>query len=208
MGTERSGPSECSGPSEQGAQRALGANLSPHRLRQPLDRPPRRRGDPARRRPRAVRRRPLPQRRRRRRSHRRRQATSCSSASGATRSTLQLGDPRGRRTGGRSLIEGGKRELAEETGYHARDWREIVRFATSNSVTDEEGALFVATGLEAGDARPDGSEPGSRVALGLARRGGGDDRPGRDHRRDEPGGVAQGGPRAPDRPGARSSIGR
>ncbi len=59
---------------------------------------------------------------------------------------------------GESLLEGAKRELAEETGYHARDWREIVRFATSNSVTDEEGALFVATGLEAGDARPDGSE--------------------------------------------------
>jgi 8-oxo-dGTP pyrophosphatase MutT (NUDIX family) len=57
-----------------------------------------------------------------------------------------------------SLLEGAQRELAEETGYRARAWREIARFATSNSITDEEGALFVATGLEPGVARPDGTE--------------------------------------------------
>ena len=66
--------------------------------------------------------------------------------------------PEGGVPAGESLLEGARRELAEETGYHAREWREILRFATSNSVTDEEGALFVATGLEAGEARPDGSE--------------------------------------------------
>lgn len=66
--------------------------------------------------------------------------------------------PEGGVPAGESLLDGARRELAEETGYRARDWRELCRFATSNSITDEEGALFVATGLESGEARPDGTE--------------------------------------------------
>lgn len=55
-------------------------------------------------------------------------------------------------------LDGAKRELAEETGYSARTWRELIRFTPSNSVTDEEGVLYVATDLEAGRASPDPTE--------------------------------------------------
>jgi len=50
------------------------------------------------------------------------------------------------------------RELAEETGIRARDWEEIGRLDISNSVTDEEAVLFLATGLEAGQPEPEGTE--------------------------------------------------
>lgn len=55
-------------------------------------------------------------------------------------------------------LEGARRELAEETGYTARSWRELTRFTLSNSVTDEEGVMFVATDLTEGLASPDPTE--------------------------------------------------
>jgi len=55
-------------------------------------------------------------------------------------------------------LAGAQRELAEETGYRAADWRELCRLATSNSVTDELGVVFVARGLTAGTAAPDATE--------------------------------------------------
>jgi 8-oxo-dGTP pyrophosphatase MutT (NUDIX family) len=55
-------------------------------------------------------------------------------------------------------LEGARRELAEETGYRAREWRELLRLHTSDSVTDEAGVVYVATGLEAGEASPEGTE--------------------------------------------------
>jgi 8-oxo-dGTP pyrophosphatase MutT (NUDIX family) len=51
-----------------------------------------------------------------------------------------------------------KRELAEETGYRGGTWRELFKFDLSNSVTDEVGVLFLATGLMAGVANPEGTE--------------------------------------------------
>jgi 8-oxo-dGTP pyrophosphatase MutT (NUDIX family) len=57
-----------------------------------------------------------------------------------------------------SPLDGAKRELAEETGVRAADWRELVRLATSNSVTDEVGVVYVARGLTLGMAEPDGTE--------------------------------------------------
>ncbi len=59
---------------------------------------------------------------------------------------------------GSPLLEGAQRELREETGYRGGRWRELVRLATSNSVTDEEGALFVAEDLVAGSPEPDATE--------------------------------------------------
>ncbi len=53
---------------------------------------------------------------------------------------------------------GARRELAEETGYEATTWRVLCRFSLSNSVTDEVGVLYVATGLHAGTAAPEPSE--------------------------------------------------
>jgi ADP-ribose pyrophosphatase len=55
-------------------------------------------------------------------------------------------------------LEGAKRELAEETGYEAAEWRELARFSLSNSITDERGVLYLATGLRAGTASPEPSE--------------------------------------------------
>lgn len=51
-----------------------------------------------------------------------------------------------------------QRELQEETGFSASDWREIMRLHISKSVTDEEGVVFVARGLTAGTAQLEHSE--------------------------------------------------
>ena len=66
--------------------------------------------------------------------------------------------PEGGVTPDESPLDGMKRELREETGVEADDWREIVRFDLSNSVTDETGVLFVATGIRHGTATPDPTE--------------------------------------------------
>jgi 8-oxo-dGTP pyrophosphatase MutT (NUDIX family) len=55
-------------------------------------------------------------------------------------------------------LEGARRELREETGITAATWREIGRIDLSNSITDETGVLYLATGLTDGDAAPDGTE--------------------------------------------------
>lgn len=56
------------------------------------------------------------------------------------------------------LLEGAQRELREETGYEAAHWRSLFRFSMSNSVTDETGVIYLATGLTAGESSPEGSE--------------------------------------------------
>jgi ADP-ribose pyrophosphatase len=66
--------------------------------------------------------------------------------------------PEGGSPSGEDPVDGARRELAEETGYVAASWRELIRFTLSNSVTDEEGILFVASELEAGTATPDPTE--------------------------------------------------
>jgi 8-oxo-dGTP pyrophosphatase MutT (NUDIX family) len=53
---------------------------------------------------------------------------------------------------------GARRELAEETGFIADDWRVLFRFSLSNSITDETGILYLATGLQEGAASPEPSE--------------------------------------------------
>jgi 8-oxo-dGTP pyrophosphatase MutT (NUDIX family) len=45
-------------------------------------------------------------------------------------------------------LQSAKRELQEETGLHAKHWKEIVKLHTSNSVTDEVGYIFLAEGLD------------------------------------------------------------
>lgn len=58
-----------------------------------------------------------------------------------------------------SMLEGAQRELREETGFEADTWRQLCRVTVSNSVTDERGAIFLATGLRrAGDAEPEATE--------------------------------------------------
>lgn len=46
-----------------------------------------------------------------------------------------------------------QRELQEETGLQARDWSELMRVHTSNSITDEGGIVYVARGLVEGEPR-------------------------------------------------------
>ena len=55
--------------------------------------------------------------------------------------------PEGGGPRGEDPLEGAKRELAEETGLAAADWREILRVQLSNSVTDELAVGYLATGL-------------------------------------------------------------
>lgn len=45
-------------------------------------------------------------------------------------------------------LESAKRELAEETGLQAREWREVLRAQLSNSITDERAFGYLALGLE------------------------------------------------------------
>ena len=61
-------------------------------------------------------------------------------------------------------LEGAKRELAEETGLEAADWREILRLQLSNSVTDELAFGFLATGLSP-VAEKAAADPTEQLAL-------------------------------------------
>lgn len=62
-----------------------------------------------------------------------------------------------------------KRELAEETGYSAAHWREVLSCDLSNSVTDEAAIGYLAWGLAAGEAAPEETEVLARrdVAFGA-----------------------------------------
>lgn len=59
---------------------------------------------------------------------------------------------------GETALDGARRELREETGVEALEWRELARAHLSNSVSDEIAVLFLATGLTEGAANPDGTE--------------------------------------------------
>ena len=50
-------------------------------------------------------------------------------------------------------LDGAKRELAEETGLAAAEWREVMRAQLSNSVTDERMIGYLALGLSEAGAR-------------------------------------------------------
>ncbi len=55
-------------------------------------------------------------------------------------------------------VESAQRELREETGLLAARWTQISRLHTSNSVTDEEGFVFLAEDLTQGEWEPEESE--------------------------------------------------
>ena len=56
------------------------------------------------------------------------------------------------------ILESAQRELREETGLLAHRWTNIARLHTSNSVTDEEGFVFLAEDLEQGEVEPEETE--------------------------------------------------
>ncbi len=53
---------------------------------------------------------------------------------------------------------GARRELAEETGLQAKKFQEIARVDISNSVTDEEGVIYLAEDLTPGNTNFDETE--------------------------------------------------
>ncbi|RLA32172.1 MAG: DNA mismatch repair protein MutT [Gammaproteobacteria bacterium] len=55
-------------------------------------------------------------------------------------------------------LDAAKRELKEETGLTAKQWTEVMQLHVSNSVTDEEGFVFIARDLEQGDTAFDETE--------------------------------------------------
>jgi ADP-ribose pyrophosphatase len=55
-------------------------------------------------------------------------------------------------------LESAKRELLEETGIVADDWKLIQEFYTSNSCTNEKAFIFLARGLHFKQASPDDTE--------------------------------------------------
>ncbi|WP_423147563.1 NUDIX domain-containing protein [Rubrolithibacter danxiaensis] len=55
-------------------------------------------------------------------------------------------------------LESAKRELLEETGLTATKWQEIQRMHLSNSVSDEDAYIYLATGLKEGKAEPEETE--------------------------------------------------
>jgi 8-oxo-dGTP pyrophosphatase MutT (NUDIX family) len=66
--------------------------------------------------------------------------------------------PEGGVPAGESALDGARRELREETGVEAEHWIELCRSHLSNSVSDEEAVLYLATELHHGVATPDGTE--------------------------------------------------
>jgi 8-oxo-dGTP pyrophosphatase MutT (NUDIX family) len=55
-------------------------------------------------------------------------------------------------------LESAKRELKEETGLVAAEWRRILTLQLSNSVTDERAFAFLATDLSQSETEPDDTE--------------------------------------------------
>jgi 8-oxo-dGDP phosphatase len=66
--------------------------------------------------------------------------------------------PEGGVPAGESALEGARRELREETGVEAAEWRELAHLDLSNSITDERAVIFLATRLTLGVAEPDPTE--------------------------------------------------
>ncbi len=59
---------------------------------------------------------------------------------------------------GETPLETAQRELLEETGLVAAEWKELGRAHLSNSVSDELAIYYLATGLTQREAQPEGTE--------------------------------------------------
>jgi ADP-ribose pyrophosphatase len=66
--------------------------------------------------------------------------------------------PAGRIDDGETALTAAKRELLEETGYTARQWKRILHFYVSPGFLDETMTIFLARGLKAGKAQPEADE--------------------------------------------------
>ena len=75
--------------------------------------------------------------------------------------------PAGLLEDGETPLESARRELREETGLHSGEWVEVAAFFTSPGFTDEKIHLFIATGLEQGEASPEETEELELVRVPL-----------------------------------------
>ncbi len=66
--------------------------------------------------------------------------------------------PAGKLDAGETPVEGAKRELAEETGYAAKQWTPLVEYFASPGFLGEAMKVFLAEGLVAGEAHPEEDE--------------------------------------------------
>jgi ADP-ribose pyrophosphatase len=66
--------------------------------------------------------------------------------------------PAGRIDPGENDLAAAKRELLEETGYTASHWKRILKFYASPGFVAETMAVYMATGLRAGQAQPEEDE--------------------------------------------------
>ncbi|MCX8112505.1 MAG: NUDIX hydrolase [Bacteroidia bacterium] len=60
-----------------------------------------------------------------------------------------------------------QRELSEETGLKAHHWKLLLRMHLSNSVSDELALIYLAWGLETGEAHPESTEALDLLRLPL-----------------------------------------
>jgi ADP-ribose pyrophosphatase len=62
--------------------------------------------------------------------------------------------PAGRLDPGETPLQTAKRELVEETGYRARQWRKLVTFFPSPGYVGEKMTIYLATDLTEGEPKP------------------------------------------------------
>lgn len=62
--------------------------------------------------------------------------------------------PAGKLDEGETALQAARRELVEETGYRAKQWKKLIAFYPSPGYVAEKMTIFLATGLTAGKATP------------------------------------------------------